>query len=86
MNKLLNKQPLSEAIQKKNMWECMPIVDVQPTNPGNLLKIIPPCTPVDQDLQGYAPLCTPDSTSTTEFIKDKSILIGFSACCAGPKS
>ena len=44
MNKMLNncKQPLSEAIRKKNMRECMPIVDVQPTNPGNLFKKNPP--------------------------------------------
>ena len=58
INKMLNKQPLSEAIRKKNMQECMPIVDVQPTNSGNLFKINPTCTSVDQDLQGYPPLCT----------------------------
>ena len=39
MNKMLTKQPRSEAIKKKNLRESMPVVDVQPTNPGNLFKI-----------------------------------------------
>ena len=34
MNKMLTKQPQSEAIQKKNRRESMPIIDVPPSNPG----------------------------------------------------
>lgn len=55
MNKMLNKQPLSEAIRKKNMRECMPIVDVQPTNPGNLFKINPPAHLLTRTCRGMHP-------------------------------
>ena len=77
MNKMLNKQPLSEAIRKKNMRECMPIVDVQPTNPGNLFKINLPAHLLTRTCRG---VCTPlhcYSKSTTVFIKDK-VFIYFS--------
>jgi hypothetical protein len=36
MNRMLEKQPRSDAIHKKKQRESMPIVDVPPTNPGRL--------------------------------------------------
>jgi hypothetical protein len=38
MNTMLDKQPRSEAIKKKQSRESMPIVDVPPTNPGRLFN------------------------------------------------
>ncbi|CAB4031651.1 Hypothetical predicted protein [Paramuricea clavata] len=40
MNTMLDKQPHSEAIKKKQSRESMPIVDVPPTNPGRLCFVI----------------------------------------------
>ena len=36
MNRMLEKQPRSEAIRKKQSRESMPIVDVPPTNPARV--------------------------------------------------
>jgi hypothetical protein len=38
MNTMLDKQPRSEAIKKKQSRESMQIVDVPPTNPGRLFN------------------------------------------------
>ena len=40
MNRMVEKQPRAEAIDKKKKRENMPIVHVPPTNPGRLLSLL----------------------------------------------